>query len=315
MPDCCRRAHAVPRRPPIRAFPTRTRTRPSSTDSTWSSALCRTGSPSTWCPSSAPGWAASSTWRPTSGCGPRPVSAVVRRGPRRARAPADGGLRPARALPRRPPRRDAGRRGRLLPDVGRTGARAAVRRGLVEPTGIIVDAASPVCRAPVAAPRSPPLRDRGRGLHCVRAVDPSPHAGDRADPRRARSSSPRTWRRWSAASLPRVTPVPPPRRPSGRGSWRSLHDAYDAEPFVVVTDDPRRPKPPSGSNFAHVDCPCRPAHRMGRCICARSTTWSRAPRARPSSVPTPLSGCPRRRGCRSQGSTRERHRAQGLRRP
>ncbi len=32
----------------------------------------------------------------------------------------------------------------------------------------------------------------------------------------------------------------------------ALHDAYDAEPFVVVTDDPPRPKSVRGTNVAHV---------------------------------------------------------------
>ena len=59
--------------------------------------------------------------------------------------------------------------------------------------------------------------------------------------------------------------------------------------------------------------PGGPAYGVGASRCARSTTWSRARRARPSSAPTPRSASPRPPGCPSRGCTRERHRAGGLR--
>ena len=43
----------------------------------------------------------------------------------------------------------------------------------------------------------------------------------------------------------------------------ALHDAYDAEPFVVVSDDPPSTKATAGSNAAHVTARRGPAHRVG----------------------------------------------------
>ena len=115
---------------------------------------------------------------------PVAVPALVRRGARRPRAPGRGRLRAARAVPRRPGR---GRPSSPPPGCYPTAAGLAlaplVRPGLVEPTGIVVDAASGrLGRRPrpqgVAA-----LRDGRRGLRRLRAADPPPHARDGADPR------------------------------------------------------------------------------------------------------------------------------------
>ena len=51
----------------------------------------------------------------------------------------------------------------------------------------------------------------------------------------------------------------------------ALHDAYDAEPFVVVTDDPPSTKATAGSNAAHVTARSTPAP-AGSSPSAPSTT-------------------------------------------
>ena len=89
----------------------------------------------------------------------------------------------------------------------------------------------------------------------------------------------------------------------------ALHAAYDDEPFVVVTD-----AAPVDQGHRRVELrprhgPGRPAHGLGARPCARSTTWSRAPRARPSSAPTWPSGLPETTGLPLGGlCTREHHR-------
>ena len=47
-----------------------------------------------------------------------------------------------------------------------------------------------------------------------------------------------------------------------------LHDAYDDEPFVVVTDDPPSTKATAGSNAAHVTARCRRATGWVVALCA-----------------------------------------------
>jgi N-acetyl-gamma-glutamyl-phosphate reductase len=48
----------------------------------------------------------------------------------------------------------------------------------------------------------------------------------------------------------------------------ALHDAYDAEPFVVVTDDPPSTKATSGSNVAHVSACVDPRTGWVVALCA-----------------------------------------------
>lgn len=48
----------------------------------------------------------------------------------------------------------------------------------------------------------------------------------------------------------------------------ALHDAYDAEPFVVVTDDPPSTKATSGSNVAHVTARVDPRTGWVLALCA-----------------------------------------------
>ncbi len=84
-----------------------------------------------------------------------------------------------------------------------------------------------------------------------------------------RSSSRRTWRRWCAASSPPVTPARPRRRRTLTDTvLAALHDAYDAEPFVVVTDDPPSTKATSGSNVAHVTARVDPRTGWVISLCA-----------------------------------------------
>jgi N-acetyl-gamma-glutamyl-phosphate reductase len=48
----------------------------------------------------------------------------------------------------------------------------------------------------------------------------------------------------------------------------ALHDAYDAEPFVVVTDDPPSTKATTGSNVAHVTARVDPRTGWVMALCA-----------------------------------------------
>ncbi len=102
------------------------------------------------------------------------------------------------------------------------------------------------------------LRGR-RGLHRLRPADPPPHARDRAGGRRGA-------RGWPGAVQVLFTPHLAPMnrgilatcygRAHGVGSTADvldcLHDAYDDEPFVVVTDGSPSTKATLGSNVAHL---------------------------------------------------------------
>jgi N-acetyl-gamma-glutamyl-phosphate reductase len=52
------------------------------------------------------------------------------------------------------------------------------------------------------------------------------------------------------------------------GVLEALHDAYDAEPFVVVTDDPPSTKATTGSNVAHVTARVDPRTGWVVALCA-----------------------------------------------
>lgn len=127
-----------------------------------------------------------------------------------------------------------------------------VRRGLVEPTGIVVDAASGVSGA-------------GRGLK------ESLHFGSVDEDFTAyglltHRHTPEMEQILGSEVLFTPHLVPMVRgilatcysRPTGGTTLTTdavlaaLHDAYDAEPFVVVTDDPPSTKATAGSNAAHV---------------------------------------------------------------
>ncbi len=125
-----------------------------------------------------------------------------------------------------------------------------VRTGLVEPTGVVVDAASGVSGAGRGARenlhfgtvdedftaygllthRHTPEMEQILGAQVLF----TPHLAPMV-----RGILATCYARASAA-LTTATVM------------QALHDAYDAEPFVVVTDDPPSTKATSGSNVAHV---------------------------------------------------------------
>ena len=111
------------------------------------------------------------------------------------------------------------------------------------------------------ARRRAALRARSPTTPAPTACSPPPHRRDGAGARRARCSSRRTSSRWTAG----CSPPAPRRRPAGvdtAAALAALHDAYDHEPFVVVTDEPPRPKARAGHQRRARDRARRPAHRV-----------------------------------------------------
>ena len=141
-----------------------------------------------------------------------------------------------------------------------------LRRGLVEPTGIIVDATSGVSGA-------------GRGakenLH-FGTVDEDFTAYGLLTHRH----TPEMEQILGAQILftPHLAPMVrgilatcyarPVSVPTTAAVMEALHDAYDAEPFVVVTDDPPSTKATSGSNVAHVTARVDPRTGWVVALCA-----------------------------------------------
>ena len=138
-----------------------------------------------------------------------------------------------------------------------------VAAGLIEPTGIIVDAASGVSGAGPPAQADDHVLHGRRGLHRLRAARPPPHPRDRAGRGRAR----RAGRRGGAGAVhappgadepghpghllrPARRRRPAPARPTTCSTC--LHAAYDGEPFVVVTDGVAVDQGHPGSNVAHL---------------------------------------------------------------
>ena len=142
-----------------------------------------------------------------------------------------------------------------------------VRRGLVEPTGIIVDAASGVSGA-------------GRGLK------ESLHFGSVDEDFTAyglltHRHTPEMEQILGSQVLftPHLAPMvrgilatcyarPADTALSTDSVLAALHDAYDAEPFVVVTDDPPSTKATAGSNAAHVTARVDPRTGWVISLCA-----------------------------------------------
>ena len=85
-----------------------------------------------------------------------------------------------------------------------------LRPGLVEPSGIVVDAASGVSGAGRGAKERLHFGDGRRGLHRLRPADPSAHARDGADPRRPGAVHPAPGA--DGARHPRHLLRPAPRR-------------------------------------------------------------------------------------------------------
>ena len=235
----------------------------------------RTASPSGSCPSSGAGWAWSSTWRPTSGCAtpslyprwygeehgaPELLAEAVYGLPELFRDDLAGATLVAAAG--------------CYPTAAGLALAPLVRRGLVEPTGIVVDAASGVSGA-------------GRGLK------ESLHFGTVDEDFTAyglltHRHTPEMEQILGSQVLftPHLAPMvrgilatcyarPGRRRPapSTDAVMDALHEAYDDEPFVVVTDDPPSTKATAGSNAAHVTARVDPRTGWVRRPCAPSTTW------------------------------------------
>ena len=123
------------------------------------------------------------------------VPAVVRL---RATTSPSCSPRPSTACPSCPATSSSGARLVATPGCYVTAAtlalRPAARAGLVEPTG---SSSTPpaACPAPAGPPSRHHVLHRRRELHRLRPARPPPHAGDRAEPRRRRCCSRRTWRR------------------------------------------------------------------------------------------------------------------------
>jgi N-acetyl-gamma-glutamyl-phosphate reductase len=141
-----------------------------------------------------------------------------------------------------------------------------VRNGLVEPSGIIVDAASGVSGA-------------GRGakenLH-FGTVDEDFSAYGLLNHRH----TPEMEQILGAQVLftPHLVPMVrgilatcyarPTEALTTANVMGALHDAYDGEPFVVVTEDPPSTKATSGSNVAHVTARVDPRTGWVVALCA-----------------------------------------------
>jgi N-acetyl-gamma-glutamyl-phosphate reductase len=142
-----------------------------------------------------------------------------------------------------------------------------LRRGLVQPTGIIVDAASGVSGA-------------GRGarenLHFGTVDEDFTAYGlltHRHTPEMEQILGAQVLFTPHLAPMVRGILATCYARPAGTALTTStvmeaLHDAYDAEPFVVVTDDPPSTKATSGSNVAHVSARVDPRTGWVVTLCA-----------------------------------------------
>jgi len=141
-----------------------------------------------------------------------------------------------------------------------------LRRGLVEPTGIIVDATSGVSGA-------------GRGakenLHFGTVDEDFTAYGlltHRHTPEMEQILGAQVLFTPHLAPMVRGILATCYARPvSGLTTaavMEALHDAYDAEPFVVVTDDPPSTKATSGSNVAHVTARVDPRTGWIVALCA-----------------------------------------------
>ena len=206
---------------------------------------------------------------------------------------------------------DAGRRGRVLPDGGRAWPWPRwCAAGLVEPTGIVVDAASGVSGA-------------GRGLK------ESLHFGTVDEDFTAyglltHRHTPEMEQILGAEVLftPHLAPMvrgilatcyarPGRRAPrlSTDAVMDALHEAYDDEPFVVVTDDPPSTKATAGSNVAHVTARVDPRTGLGRRpVRPRQPREGRVGPGHPVRQRRPRAARDHR-AARWPGCTRERHRA------
>jgi N-acetyl-gamma-glutamyl-phosphate reductase len=141
-----------------------------------------------------------------------------------------------------------------------------LRRGLVEPAGIIVDAASGVSGA-------------GRGakenLHFGTVDEDFTAYGlvtHRHTPEMEQILGAQVLFTPHLAPMVRGILATCYARPTAALTtatvMEALHDAYDAEPFVVVTDDPPSTKATTGSNVAHVTARVDPRTGWVMALCA-----------------------------------------------
>ncbi len=232
--------------------------------STWCSAACPTGSPSGSSRNCGRGSAWSWTWPPTSGCSdaalyprwygeehaaPELLADVVYGLPELFRDGLAGATLVAAAG--------------CYPTAAGLALAPLVRAGLVQPTGIVVDAASGVSGAGRGLKESLHFGSvdedfTAYGLLTHRHTPEmeqiiggevlfTPHLAPMV-----RGILATCYARPAAGTTPTTGSV-----------MAALHDAYDAEPFVVVTDDPPSTKATMGANAAHVSGAGRSPDRLG----------------------------------------------------
>ena len=238
------------------------------------------------------GAARSSTWPPTSGCRTRalPARGTARPTPRPSCWPSSPTACPScsatssRARPPSP-------RPAATPPPPRWPWRRCVRRGLVEPTGIVVDAASGVSGA--GRPPKP------NTTFCT--VDEDFTAYGLLDHRHTPEIEQASSRRRQVLFTPHLAPM-------NRGILATCYARPDRRrpPPPTLLDAARTTPTPTSRSWSSPTARRRPRPRSaptpptspsgptpapaGSSPSPPSTTWSRARRARPSSAPTSLLG-------------------------
>ena len=239
--------------------------------------------PGASCRTCAAGSAPSSTWRPTSGCRTPPLYPTwygEEHQPPRAARPSS-----PTACPSCSATRSVGASLVAAPGCYVTAAALAlaplVRGGLIERDRAWSSTPPRACPVPAGALKADHhLLHRRRGLHRLRAARPPPHARDRAGHRRPGALHPPP--RADEPGDPRhlLRPARPARTTTGGAARRHCGRSTRGEPFVVVSAGSPSTKATLGSNTRPPHRPLRRAHRLGGGDLPRSTTWSRAPRAR-----------------------------------
>ena len=277
-------------RPTRRPWPTRT----------WSSSPCRTAQSAALAAAAAGRRCRSST------CGADHRLRRRRRLGQRTTAATHAGAW-TYGLPELPGQRDADRRRRPgSPSTGCyaaaiiAGARAAGRRRRRPTRPTWWWSPPPAPPAPAGRPRPHLLGSEVMGDLSPYKVGRAPaRPGDQAGHRRdRRCRSPRCWRRCRAASWP-----PSPR--AGRAGVDAddvravLAEAYARRAVrarAARRAAGRTPRRRSAPTPCHLQATRRRRLRPGDRASARSTTWARAPPARPCSAPTSLLGLPETTG-------------------
>ena len=129
-----------------------------------------------------------------------------------------------------------------------------IAEGLVEPTGIIVDAMSGVSGAGRALKHTSHFSEVDESVSAYGVLTHRHTARDRAGPApgrgapRCRCSSLRTSCRWCAASTPPAMRVPTVDGLSTASLLSTYREFYAGEPFVNVVDEPPPTKATTGGN-------------------------------------------------------------------